>query len=983
MQEASARVVESEVTSKLEGILARIRGVKEIKSTSSNGSGSITIGFDKHTNMQQARFEVSANIRQTWQELPDGVSYPVVTEVRTIDRSAEPILTYIVNAPGTDLAIKQFAEEKIRPAVGPLPGVNRVSIDGAMPMEWRLIYNSSQLRSLGLTPEDITSALLEQRASQFLGMTMTNNGEWLTVSSTLNDNRDFDISGIYVTTPDSVILSLDQLVKAKHIEARPTGYFRINGLNTIHCTIYADDAANQLELAGIIKSTINNIALTQDYSIILSNDATEKISTELDKIYFRTGLTLVILLLFVALVSMNLRYMLVIALSVVFTLCVSMIFYWLLDIEIQLYSLAGITISLNLIIDNIIVTGDHYRRLHNRRMFTSVLTATLTTIGALSIVLFLDEDLRLNLQDFVAVVFINLSVSLAASLWLVPALIDRIGLRLPSQSHRYRRLRLLARFNRLYTAYIRVGHLRRWIILPTAMLAFGFPVFMIPKEICPDTYNEAFRPWVDRIFGGTLRLFVDKVHKGGYFNRNDSEPTLEISATLPNGATLDQMNTLVKKMEMFLSDFEGISQFRTDIYSPRQAYISVSFTRDGVRHGLPYRLKTEVIGKALTLGSGNWTVYGLEDMGFSNAVTMSGGSFRVKLTGFNYDELEAIAERFRRKLLTHRRIKEVNISPEFSWHKDDYTEFYLDIDRDAMARQGVGVGELYDALSPVFGRDLYCGTTAVNAERIFLSSRQSDEYDVWGMMNNPFTAGRKRFKLSDFASVAQTTAPRSVVKENQQYILCIQYDYIGPYSQGYKLLEKDIEEFRPTLPLGYTIEDMQQSHNWWNSSPSEYWLLFIAVAIIFLIIAIFFNSLRQPLEIILTIPLSFIGVFLAFYLTGMSFDQGGFASFVLLTGITVNAAIYLISEYKRTGNYIRAFNAKIIPIFLTVVSTILGFIPFMVGPDAPEPFWFPLALGTIGGLATSIPTIILLLPLMIGQHVGGDKNMFSKNSHRG
>ena len=84
-----------------------------------------------------------------------------------------------------------------------------------------------------------------------------------------------------------------------------------------------------------------------------------------------------------------------------------------------------------------------------------------------------------------------------------------------------------------------------------------------------------------------------------------------------------------------------------------------------------------------------------------------------------------------------------------------------------------------------------------------------------------------------------------------------------------------------------------------------------------------------------------------------------------MSGLTVNAAIYLLTEYERTDNYIRAFNAKIIPILLTIASTVLGFIPFMVGPDAPEPFWFPLALGTIGGLTASLLTLLFLLPLLL------------------
>ena len=111
------------------------------------------------------------------------------------------------------------------------------------------------------------------------------------------------------------------------------------------------------------------------------------------------------------------------------------------------------------------------------------------------------------------------------------------------------------------------------------------------------------------------------------------------------------------------------------------------------------------------------------------------------------------------------------------------------------------------------------------------------------------------------------------------------------------------------------------------------------------------------------IPVSYIGVFLTFYWFKLNFDQGGFASFVLLCGITVNASIYILNEYNSIRKrypclsplraYVKAWNTKVIPIFLTVVSTILGFIPFMIG-----------AAGTIGGLVMSVIGVFIFLPVL-------------------
>lgn len=200
------------------------------------------------------------------------------------------------------------------------------------------------------------------------------------------------------------------------------------------------------------------------------------------------------------------------------------------------------------------------------------------------------------------------------------------------------------------------------------------------------------------------------------------------------------MNVLIKRMETYLSDFKEIRQFQTYIYNARQANIQIYFTKENQRSGFPYTLKANIISKALTLGGGSWSVYGLQDQGFSNDVRESAGSFRVKLYGYNYDELSYWTEQLKEKLLLHRRIKEVTVNSEFSWWKDDYSEFYLDLDRLRMAKEHITATQLFAALRPVFGRDIYCGNVLFDSqtEQLKLSSVQGQRYDVWGLVNIPF-----------------------------------------------------------------------------------------------------------------------------------------------------------------------------------------------------------------------------------------------------
>ncbi len=225
----------------------------------------------------------------------------------------------------------------------------------------------------------------------------------------------------------------------------------------------------------------------------------------MDKIYFRTALTILLLLVFVAVITANLRYLLIIAISLAVNMAIAFLAYYFLRVEIQLYSLAGITISLNLVIDNLIVMTEHVSRHRTLRAFSAVLAATLTTVGALTVVFFLDEKTLLSLKDFTVVVIVNLGVSLAVALFLVPALVERMGLVLRKSNKRKRRL--VVRIYRIYGRILTVLCRFRWIVF-----------IILPR------HSD----------GRSIHVFVTKVYEGGYFDNNDREPVLEIAASLPN-----------------------------------------------------------------------------------------------------------------------------------------------------------------------------------------------------------------------------------------------------------------------------------------------------------------------------------------------------------------------------------------------------------------------------------------------------------------
>lgn len=987
---SSARVVEMEVTSKLEGLLARMKGVSDISSCSYNGGGSIRIDLDKHADIDALRLEASAIVRQAWNDFPPNTTYPQVSVNTSDEKATSPFLVYAINAPYPTLQIQKHVEEYLQPALSSLKGISKVNVYGAAPMEWRLTYNPHQLDVLGVTYHDIQNAIKSYYNTEFTGEVNTQQGWCQTiVTQELHTTGYIPLDKIFVKNKDGRILRISELADMQHIETVPQSYYRINGLNSVYLSITAEENANRLTLGRTIKKAVREIRskMPANYEIHTNYDETTYIHDELKNIYSRCGLTVLILLVFVLLVTRQWRYTLLVATSLTVNILVAVIIYYFGKIDMHPYSLAGITISLSLIIDNTIVMINHILHHRNLQSYMPVLAATLTTILALGSVLFLDEELKNKLQDFAIVVIINLSLSLIVSLFFIPSAINMVKL---GKHKRYSRtiLRTIVRITQVYETIIHFISRHKIIACITLVLAFGLPVFLLPenmednkgwhawynKTIGSDYYKRKIRPVVNTVLGGTWKQFTENVFNNSRLD-NKGETVLHITATLPNGSTLAQMDQLVSKMESKLKEYKHIRMFQTIIHNAYRASIDIYFPKEYQSTDYPYRLKSDITSWVIEIGGGSWNIYGLEDMGFSNNMYEHAGSYKVKFRGYNYDELYKYCEIFKDRLDSHKRVHDILISSHFERYKNDYREFLFDVSTDRLAEESIIPAELFSSMYGIFSRDIYCGSIYSDNgdnENIILSSKFAQDYTTWQLSYIPLQSDNKTFKLYNLADIGVMPQASEVVKYNQCYELCLQYEYTGNYQMGAKVLERELSRFNKQLPPGYETS-AENNHNFWMAGTHEqYMLLGVVVAVIFLVSSILFNSLRKPFAILFVIPTSIIGVFLTFWLFNFNFDQGGFAAIILLCGITVNAAIYLLYEYENIRKrhpllkpikaYLKAWNIKIVPISLTILSTILGFIPFIVG-DTQERFWFPLAVGTIGGLLMSLVGVFFYLPI--------------------
>ena len=993
MPGASAQTVENEATSLLEGALSRISSVKGTSSVSSGERGQVTVSFDRKCDIAQARLEVATAVRNIYEALPSGVTYPAIS-LSSSGEKPRTAISFTIKGDLPPVELEHFAEDRLCTELAPLPGVDRISVSGGTPREWVITFHSARCEALGITAQDISKAVSTHLKVQDIGRTDWD-GKALNVR--LRSEEDFD--DIPIKRVGNRLILLRDIAQCTYREAQPDHYFRVNGLNTVSLSATVASDASLLQSVRAIKKKMRSLEsiFPATVSAAVSYDSTEYISGELQKILKRTGLCLLILLLLVAVISRSARYTGIMALTLFTTLSIAVALYALTGLRIHIYTLAGITVSLGIIIDCAIVMVDHYSRWHNRSAFPALVSAVLTTVAALLVIFLLPEKDRVVLTDFIWVIVINLGVSLLVAYFFVPALLDKVPLKQEFRSAPgIRRLRCLARWDFFYASFIRKAVFRKWVAILLLVIAFGIPTCLLPQPKThlrnPTPGQERYTRFMTESFYGKNRKTLDKIlgtsfaafHKSlgrSNFYREPAERILWIHASLPEGRTVGQLNDIVRSMENYLARFDGISVYTTTISSSTSADIEVRFKPEVRETSFPDQLKSEVTAMAINFGGANWRISGVNDSYFNNNVAALSRRPHVLLKGYNYDDLLAYSDTAMSILERNPRVSFPVVQD--GRNDDPKTEYSLNYDFETMTRLGVNPYRYFNDLrSPLYGSQIATVLHEGRSTPVVLCSDARDSLDLWHIVHTGRATDEQNVKLSTVGSIVKKQTGFPIRKSNQSYTLGISYDFIGSAQLEKKTVNDLVDHLNDNvLPVGYKASSPTYGRSD-KEQDSYIWLILLVIAVIYVLCAMCFESLRQPFAVILLIPVSFIGLFLVFGLTDFPFDQGGFAAMVMLCGITVNAGIYLVYQYKdllpaclggkdafrltplTIRIWLKAFRRKIVPILLTILSTVMGLVPFLF--DGPkEVFWFDFAVGTMAGTTFSLIAILFYLPTFL------------------
>ncbi|HAP61059.1 MAG TPA: hypothetical protein DCR93_16690 [Cytophagales bacterium] len=987
--------MEQEATSLVEGALNRISGIETIESLSGQGYGMVQLTFKPQKDLDLARFEVIQVLRQIRDRLPEGVSYPQVID-GGLEDSPTHIKTYAVQSTLHPMGIEDALEPKLIRPLRRLPGIDQVIVSGVPPYQWKVQVAHQKAKGLGLSVESIAERVTAATQSSALGsLKLTPTSSWafevLSQSSVAETWEQ-----IPVTTWKGRVVRLGEIAHITLEEQVPREIYRVNGENTVSITLLAREDANQLAVAHEVEALVAEVLpqLPTDFTFKETYNGTERLEEDLVQIQQRAWATTLLLLLFLQLVTRQVKQLLIIFICLLTTLLVVSLLFWLFQITLHLYSLAGIALALGFTIDNSLIMLGHWKRYQNTFVFRSILGATLTTIVAALAIFFLEEAKRENLGDFSLSVAVCLGASLGVAYFLTPALALRFGI--TSNKPRRRFTRWARTKVRLISTYWKGLHrLRpaRWLLAPIMLVALGIPLHILPKEINPESplgpwYNDQLAPAVAEIpdswkrwLGGAWRQFNEEVYQGGVADPF-SKLSLQVSAFVTEGTTLQTLDSLMQRMEAFISQYPEVETFQTRIGSNQQASIEVVFLPAAERTEAPMLIQNAIEGQALALGGGEWTISGLGQP-FSNHLFRDWKGFNINISGYSFDQLIPYAEAFADGWANQPKVSGVEIRGALSLFEAAQTVHAFTPDRYRLAQRNVSLQSLQSSFMqfrphhplPQLYRNQVLRSASVSI------GLESEPWSLWHLQNLPISTPnsatqqiqRQETKLSTLGQFTQKALPAEIYKRNQEYSVGISFDFNGPKMMAENKIRDQVALWNAELPLGFKAQ-YDEDDEWDAADPAQYILIGIVFLVVFLLCALLFESVRWPLAILTLIPVACIGAFLAFVLFDWPFDQGGYTAFLFLGGMVVNGGIYITVEYqsiKQRQNAPKALKKalanKFFPILLTQISTVVGLIPFVWG-DRPQVFWSSFAIGTMGGLLAALVGIFFILPLILISH---------------
>ncbi len=954
-QGANSDIIETQITEPLEKAINGIAGVKNMTSSSSQGTSSINVEFELGENLEAAANDVRDKVSQAQRTLPADLDAPPV--VTKSDASSDPILAMTVQSnTRNQMEVTEYATNNLLERLQTIPDVSGVSIWGEKKYAMRIWFKQDRMHALSITFNDIQTALEAENVELPSGK-LSGTATELSVRTFGKLNTEEEFSNLIVKNVAGTSINLGQVADVVLGPENVESVLKESGVPMIALAVTPQPGANYISISKEFYKRVEEIKkdLPADLKLDIALDQTLSIRKSISEVKE----TLLIAFILVVLIIYLFFRDWIIAFRPLIDIPVSLIgaffIMYLFDFSINVLTLLAIVLATGLVVDDgIVVTENIYKKMEegmdkytaaregSKEIYFAVISTSITLAVVFLPIIFLEGFVGRLFREFGIVVAGAVLISAFISLTLTPVLNVKMAKKVHKNSKFYDKTEFIFRgmengYHRILSAFLRFRVAAIGIIVVCLALIY-FIGNSIPSELAPLEDRSQFR----------------------------------LSVSAPEGTSYEYMDKFMDKVSDFVMDSVPEGKVVISLTAPGfgGGAVNSGFVRSIlVEPSERTRSQQDIVGM-INRNSSKFTegkIFASQEQTIS--VNRRGGSpvqFVIQNINFNKlrEKLPVILEAANESDV----LQSVDVDLKFN-----KPELRVIIDRQKASDQGVSVQDISNALQ-----------LAYSNRRLGYFNKDGKQYQVLGQVDiqdrdNPNdlkavyvrNALGQEVSIDNFAGFEEESSPPTIYHFNRYKSATISADLKDGFtvSDGIKEMEKIAGE---NLDESFTTALSGSSRDFAESGSNTSFAFILALVLIYLILSAQFESFVDPLIIMITVPLAIAGALLSLKLFGQTLNIFSQIGMIMLIGLVTKNGILIVdfANKKREQGIAKmqavreAAVARLRPILMTSLAMALGALPLALSLGDAATSRIPLGVVIVGGILFSLILTLFVIPAM-------------------
>jgi HAE1 family hydrophobic/amphiphilic exporter-1 len=985
-ENAAPTEVESLITKPIEQQISTVERLKSVSSISQEGMAIIIAQFEDNTNMNFATLDMREKVGLISEYLPDKSSEPMILAVNP---NMAPIMQIYISSDMPLAQLYTIVDKELLSPIERSEGVAAASVFGGIENEISIELNQEKLSAFGLSLPQISQILAAENINLPSGDVQK--GSKKLVARTIGQFDSVDnLKSLPILLATGEVIYLGDISKIEEVSKEPTSIGRISGSTAIGISITKQSTSNTVVVSNNVNAVLKELRVKYpDLDFTIAFDQAKYVKNSIFNLAESALLGCLLSIAIIFFFLKNIASTLIIAISIPTSFIATFMLMYFGGLTMNILSLGGLAVAVGMLVDDSIVVLENIYRLKEdgytsidasidgaNQVKMPVFAATMTKIAVFLPMVFVTGITATLFREFSLTIGFALACSLVVSLTVVPMLCSKfLGRQIK-----------VAKVTKINST------ISKFSLLPGFTKGINF---LIEKYVLLIRYALSHRKKVMIIsislllISGALILFV-----GGELFPTSDESSYTISVETPFGTSLEETDQIMSQIENYVMNETpelvscALSIGNTSVFSlgsQNQSTITVNVVEKDKRK---LSIKDIVDRTRRDLDSIAGAKISIAEANMTSMMTGTSSPIQIMVKGDDLATLRTIADTYVKLIENIDGVKEVK-----SDIVEGNPEVKVIIDRSKAAFYGITSYQLANALeSGLTGTNPT--TLKLNGEELQISVSLNSSYgnSVENMKQilvpNPRS---QQVTVGDLANFEYDNSPSQINRQDQVRTISVSANISG---RDLKAVSNDVVKALDTykLPDNYSYTTGGQQKEMVDAFTSLGYALLLSLILVYMILASQFESLVQPLIIMISIPFALTGAFIGLFVTGTPLSLVGFLGIIMLGGIVVNNSILLvdfINQNLKSGAdlntaIVNAGRYRIRPIIMTMLTTSLALVPIALGFGTGGEIQAGMGITVIFGLLFSTFITLIIVPV-IYSYVEGLKVMIKarRNSRDG